>query len=108
MFFKFKEKISNRCKKLFIDEETKFKVMIRCSKSKNVEVELVSITTHNYTKYTCECGDVLKLAPVDFMYKSDIIQFPNHKNISKHVVYAVGGVDKLYDQIVSSYYGDFY
>ena len=95
MFFKFKEKIAKRNESFFLNEETKFKVLIRCLKHETIEVELTSVTTHNYVKYTCKCGEVLKLAPVDFMYKSDSLQFPNSKNISEHAVYAVDGVKKL-------------
>jgi hypothetical protein len=107
MFFKFKEKIAKRNESFFLNEETNFKVLIRCLKHETIEVELTSVTTHNYVKYTCKCGEVLKLAPVDFMYKSDSLQFPNSKNISEHAVYAVDGVKKLYDQIATTFWEDF-
>lgn len=104
MFFKFKEKISKRNESFFLDEETDFKVLIRCKDYKDIEVKLTSMTTHNYVRYICKCGEVLKLAPVDFMYKSDSLQFSNSKNISEHSVYAVDGVKKLYDQIASTFW----
>lgn len=105
--FKFKDQKSTRLDHFYEDNNGlyKFEVLVGCFHSKGkLKVELESVSTHHYVKYKCGCGEVLKLAPVDFMYESDEIQFVNGNIQARHAVRSIGGVKILRDKIYTSFW----
>lgn len=105
MLFKRKDSKSERLPHFYENRNVKFKVKIRCIETKGTkDIELESISTHHHVLYTCACGETLKIAPIDFMYQSDSIQYAGKSIHAQHAVYADGGIKFLFDKIVTTFW----
>lgn len=109
MFWIFKnvEKISKRIPSFYEDHNGpyNFTVRIQCYNTGiDLTKNLSSPTTHHYAKYICDCGEVIKIAPVDVAYSSD--QFLYGKD-EKHNIHAICGVKIITDKIVETFFGDY-
>lgn len=106
-FFKHKEKISDRLPSFYEDHNGPygFAVRIQCGNTGvDKSQHLISSTTHHYVKYICECGETIKIAPVDVAYTSDKIVYGKDQ---KHIIHAITGVKIITDKIVDTFwYGD--